>query len=348
MFKITHLSHIFIISLLSILLSGCFSQPTAQDFWVDNPTNREITIKIDEQEYNIPANSGTFVNLSWGKHQLQYHKEQLHFFVQDNQSNQAFINPTQSNYVIFRMIYIDDNDPRATEEFIDWLSNTNNHQITIAVNGVEEEVTMPFSVQNDIFVEPSKESWDYFLDEALPEDLVLYSPVITRHNRQLRNDPNYQAGRFQTTKKKIYREQEFITEHLQELVPEAQIQFILEKRSYADHQPFKIALTTIDAVQGDEYQNYLRHLEQNTNRLFQETDPKIVMDLKEELISVKATLEQNRLRSQYLAEKTVQTDNSQKVDYAFNAATNEYNHQMSIETPNAVMSVIALNFLIVE
>lgn len=348
MLKTAPLFNILLISILSLLLSGCLSQSTSHNFWVDNPTNREIIVKIDEQKYEIPAKSGIYTNLTWGKHALTYNNETLHFFVQDNRSNQSFINPTQSNYVIFRMIYIDDNDSRATEEYIDWLSNTNNHKITIAVNGVEEEVIMPFSVQNEIFIEPTKEYWDYFLDEALPEDLVLYSPVITRRNRQLLNDPNYQAGRFQTTKKKIYREQEFIAEHLQELIPEAQLQFILEKRSYADHQPFKIALTTIEAVQGEEYQNYLHNLEQDTNRLFQETDPKVVVDLKEKLISVKATLAQNEMRSQYLAEKTIQTANSQEIDYAFNAATYEYNDQMSITVPNAVISVIALNFLIVE
>lgn len=341
-----HPFKIILLSFLTISLAGCF-ESTSHDFWIDNPTNAEIHVTIDESTYQIPAESGTFANLTWGKHALTYNGENIHFFVQNSSANKSFINPTQSTYVINHMIYIDDTDARATDSYLEWLSNTYNHKVLFEIDGVKEEIEVPFSVHNDLFMEYSKASWDYFLNEELPEEVELYSPVVTRQNRQLLNDPNYKAGAFQTTKKKLFRAQDYIKEYLQEF-SDSDIKIILDKRAYQDYVPYKIALTKVDSVQGEKFKSHLVNLQNDINAWFQLTDPKAVMDQKDQLFGMKSITEFHKMRQEYHEQFTITEDGREKMDYSFNAAYNELHDQTSVTFGNTSGSISILNFFVVD
>lgn len=334
---------------LSALMASCSmgTSSTGKDFWIDNPTADQITVQVDDQQYAIPAESGVNVYLDWGKHRLTYNNESINFFVKGGAGQPAFINPTQSNYINHLHVFIDQDDDRATEEFIEWIYRVNGDSLLLEIDGRKANKFVSFTVHNDVFIDGAKNSWDYFIDEDMPGDMILSSPIITEQNRSLLNDKNYQAGQFQTTRHKLYREQDFLN-YLKRFSDE-NIKFCSEKKAYSDYTPMKVQLTTIEAINDPEYRDYMTDLQNKTNEWFQMTDPKQVNAVQEELIGVRATIKRNEMRNEYLEKhKGDHNNNLQKQDYSFNEATNEYGEQTSVRVPRTIIGIYVINVLIVE
>lgn len=196
---------LLLISLLSIFTS-CTS--SSVEHWIDNPTDKEITINIDGADVTIPAKSGINHLFEYGKHTLSYNGSSVNFMVKPSKMK-CFINPTQSNYIFYKNMYINEDDERATESYMDWLEKQISSETQIILNDSLQTLSLPFQVVNDLFIEKTNYNWDYYLDEDIPASVVLKNAVVTRRNRSLANDPNYQAGKFQTVKSKIFREADF-------------------------------------------------------------------------------------------------------------------------------------------
>ncbi len=73
---------------------------------IDNPTSQAITVQIDGQTYQVPANQYVKIDLELGKHKISCKQTGL--------SNEELnidpvpygvINPTQSKYVIYNIIF---------------------------------------------------------------------------------------------------------------------------------------------------------------------------------------------------------------------------------------------------
>lgn len=235
---------------LSVLVMSCDSNTTS--YWMDNPTSDPITVYIDDQAHEIPAKTKIALDLPFGKHQMKYQDQVLTFHNggRVNQS-QAIINPTQSNYVFYKRLFIDLNDERSTDDFIAWAIQSQSDSLRFVVNDTLMTLFVPFQVSNDVFISKGDFDWKYNIDEPMPDQVNLVSPMITRRNRQLRNDSNYQAGRFQETIYKIYREQDFI-DFVQE-VGEDKIAFQLEKTPYAKLSKAKLTLTKLATVKDEKY-----------------------------------------------------------------------------------------------
>lgn len=342
------LKHSIVSLFISLFLMSCSMDGSmGKEYWIDNPTANEITVQIDETNYVIPSESGMNVFLNWGKHKLTYNNESLNFFVKSGSPLPAFINPTQSNYINNCHVFIVQEDSRATDDYIEWLSLTNGDSVSMEINGERVKEYVSFSVQNDVFIDAALKSWDYFINEDVPDNVVLSRPIVTKRNRSLLNDKNYKEGPFQTTKQKLYREQDFLN-YMKKFTDE-EIKFCMEKKAYSDYTPMKVKLTTLDAIKDPEYKNYMIDLQNKTNEWLQMTDPKKVNELQDELMGVKANVTRNKMRSEYLEKyKGDHNDNLQKLDYSFNAATNEYGDQTSVSTKRSSVGISIINVLIVE
>ncbi|WP_410880660.1 hypothetical protein [Myroides sp. DW712] len=299
----------------STLFTACNS--SSFSYWIDNPTNESITVYIDEKAYEIPAQTKIAVDLPFGKHQLKYKDQSLWFHNGGRiNSSTAIINPTQGNYVFYKQLFMDKNDTRATKEFEEWAIQTQSDSLRLAINDTIMTLFVPFQVSNKIFISKSDFDWKYNIEEPMPEVVDLSNPIVTRRNRQLLNDPNYQAGRFQETVYKIFREQEFF-DFIRE-VNQDKVVFLEEKKPYAELPKAKIVLTQMEKVKGEQYKQALEDRLVGFHTWLNMEGSKSSKGFKDFFFSSQL----NELRTAYLA--------AYPDDYSFNQATNELNEQLNV------------------
>lgn len=300
---------------LSALFTSCDFSSTS--YWIDNPTKEPITVYIDDQAYEIPAQTKIAIDLAFGKHQLKY-KDQSLWFHNGGRVNSStdIINPTQGNYVFYKQLFMDKNDARATKEYEEWAIHVQSDSLRLSINDTIMTLFVPFQVSNKIFISKSDFDWKYTLDEPMPDVVDLSNPIVTRRNRQLLDDPNYQAGRFQETVYKIFREQEFF-DFIRE-VNQDQVVFLEEKKPYAELPKVKIELTQMENVKGEKYKQALEDRLAGFHAWLNMKGSKSSKGFKDFFFSSQL----NELRTAYLAEYPD--------DYSFNQATNELNEQLSV------------------
>jgi len=186
----------------------------------------------------------------------------------------------------------------------------------LMVNDTLMTLFVPFQVSNQVFISKSDFNWKYNIDEPMPKTVDLSNPLVTRSNRQLLDDPNYQAGRFQETAYKIYREQDFF-DFIAE-VSDDKIAFLVEKIPYSDLPKAKIVLTKVGNIKDEKYKKAIANHVEEFEQWLDMKGSKSSTGFKDFFFS--QTI--NDLRSQYLKEHPN--------DYSFNEATNELNEQLNV------------------
>lgn len=177
---------IFLIILSSILTLVACSKPDSVEHWIDNPTSNEITLSIDDNQLTIPAKSGIKYKIGYGKHSLSYNNEAVNFVVKPSK-REGFINPTQSNYIFYKIIYVDDNYAAVVRN-VDSYQKDIQYKTPVIINGELHEMEVPFTVINDLFIEKDTYAWDYFLDEKLPRTVSLKNRSISVQTKLFRED----------------------------------------------------------------------------------------------------------------------------------------------------------------
>ncbi|QJB41978.1 hypothetical protein HF324_30680 [Chitinophaga oryzae] len=99
--------------LLVLVLIGCYAgyelllKPTLNGATlIDNPTGRDITVAIDQEQYVVPARSFLRITLAEGVHNISCEAlgmppQELHMEL----TSYGVINPSRSKYVIYNTIY---------------------------------------------------------------------------------------------------------------------------------------------------------------------------------------------------------------------------------------------------
>lgn len=240
-------TNIYLLSFLTCLLLGLNScSQSSVIHWIENPTDQDITVALDGVNIAVPAKSGIDHEFEYGRHTMTYDGNSVNFIVKPSKMK-CFVNPTQSNYIFYKNMYINEDDERATEEYKTWLQKQITSQTEIIVNDSLVSLSLPFQIVNDLFIEKTKYNWDYHLDESIPANVTLQNAVVTRRNRALANDPNYQAGKFQTVKSKIFREEDFLA-YLKESGVEANISFPQNKIPFNELPKVKMAEINLDSI----------------------------------------------------------------------------------------------------
>lgn len=176
----------FLIILISLLTLVACSKTGSVEHWIDNPTDKEITLNIDDNQLTIPAKSGIKYEIEYGKHTLSYNNEAVNFVVKPSK-REGFINPTQSNYIFYKIIYAEDNYV-AVMRNLDSYTKDIQYKTPVILNGELQEMEVPFTVINDLFIEKDTYAWDYFLDERLPRTVSLKNRYISVQTKLFHED----------------------------------------------------------------------------------------------------------------------------------------------------------------
>ncbi|MDL5595900.1 hypothetical protein QS468_24500 [Bacillus subtilis] len=150
------LQHVGIL-LAALLLSACGE--SSQTFLLDNPTNAPITLSLDGQTHEIPANTSSELKLAPGAHELRNEKLGEVRFIVYAGGKGALINPTLSDYIIANQIYVTDESK---------LSSFGQLKNKVALDGVE--FIGPFWQSHDLFI---ANAWNFGPREAFPETMEL-------------------------------------------------------------------------------------------------------------------------------------------------------------------------------
>lgn len=161
---------------MTLLLAACGEKAS---YSIDNPGTSALELEIDGITYQVPAGSSQEITLEAGLHSLRSAQlGELQFIVYRGFKG-GLINPTLSDYVIAREVYIVDESK---------LKNFGNMTSTIEIDGVPFEGQ--FELRNDLFID---KAWRFAVNEPFPE-------VVTGHVTE-------HGGNFFS---KIFRRDEFI------------------------------------------------------------------------------------------------------------------------------------------
>lgn len=175
---------IFLLAMLTSITSSCLDVGPKWEYLVDNPLNNEITIKIDDKEYKIPANTTEIIKLTQGKHTLSYNGSSANFVTKVNSNKYLTImNPTLSNYLIYSKIYIKEGY-RITgrQEYESYMHEYNSDQ------GI---VRLPIEVLNTLFIDKANIPWTFGLDEDFTDTVSSTSPYKVRTVRKIYRETDY-------------------------------------------------------------------------------------------------------------------------------------------------------------
>ena len=232
----------------SLTLVGCFDSTfsnSSVDRWIDNPTANEIKVTIDDKELTIPAKSGIKYAFEYGKHTLKYNGDSLTFMAKPAISNNTgFINPTQSNYILLTTFYT--NSDKVYEEMIKPYLKI----IQVSVNGEPAEMELPVKIINDVFIEKNGNSWDYSVDEELPDSVTV------------RGENQYQAH-----KRKMYRESDFLDTINSEDIDE-KVSLPYTPKKFSEIKKYVLPTIDLDKIECQEGREFLASQLQDWNKFF--------------------------------------------------------------------------------
>src|SRR4051812_20761824 len=159
------------------LLAGCGDRSAS--YAIDNPTDKPLSLTIDGKVYEIAAHDDKSVSLSAGEHTMKGDLVGDIRFISYYRGRGGIINPTLSDYVIYRQSFEKENSKSPGYQ---------GKLDQVVLDGVTFEGTMKQA--NDLFID---KDWTYDVDEELPDS-------VTEHDNGANN----------TVHNKVFRSRDFI------------------------------------------------------------------------------------------------------------------------------------------
>jgi hypothetical protein len=162
---------------LVTLLAGCGDRSAS--YAIDNPTDKPLSLIIDGKTYEVAPHDEKSLSLSAGEHTMKGDVVGDIKFISYYRGRGGIINPTLSDYVIYRQSFEKEN------------TKSNGYQgklDQVVLDGVTFEGTMKQS--NELFID---KDWTYDFDEELPDS-------VTEHDNGSNN----------TVHNKVFRARDFI------------------------------------------------------------------------------------------------------------------------------------------
>lgn len=158
-----------------LVLSGCdlFAKKIA--FTIDNPTDKTITVQVDNNTYTLSPRTYEKIELIKGTHAVTYQNETAHFYLYEN-SRGGMINPTMSSYYINYVFYKVENDgldyEKTAKEMLFSYKNTDTIQ-GVLYSGY-------FSKRDNLIVEKigDADGWAVEVDEDYPDGYRAKSALL--------------------------------------------------------------------------------------------------------------------------------------------------------------------------
>ena len=149
------------IVVLSVFLSAC-SPKNNSSFFISNPTDNTITVKLDGKDYNLAPNSFEKVKLDVGNHSYEYNGSKTDFLV-TVENEGGVINPTETAHILFHMVY----------ETKDSKTNFSPRINSLLIEDVVYEG--PVNIVKSKIIDNKLEGVRYELDEPFPEQIRVSS-----------------------------------------------------------------------------------------------------------------------------------------------------------------------------
>lgn len=157
---------LFLPVVLLVLLSSCTFQVV-----IDNPTDMNLKVSLDDKEYDIAA---------FAQQEVELKKAEVRIVAKDEEGNEilnetvqiagaGIINPTRTTYVIFKDLYC------LPENYDLFKSNLDIKEIVV-VNDKEYE-SVDFTLVEDLFI---PKTWDYNLNESFPDSVNLEKGYVVK------------------------------------------------------------------------------------------------------------------------------------------------------------------------
>ncbi len=146
---------------LSVFLSAC-SPKNNSSFFISNPTDNTITVKLDGKNYNLAPNSFEKIKLDVGNHSYEYNGSKTDFLV-TVENEGGVINPTETAHILFHMVYETKNSKTN-------FSPGNNN---VSIEGVVYKG--PINIVKSKIIDNKLERIKYELDKPFPKQVKVYS-----------------------------------------------------------------------------------------------------------------------------------------------------------------------------
>ncbi|HDS0951528.1 TPA: hypothetical protein QDZ34_004119 [Stenotrophomonas maltophilia] len=140
----------------ALALAACSSKI---DFEIDNPTDAPLAISIDGKDLPVAAHASRPVSLAPGEHRLHTDRLGDVRFIVYERGRGGLINPTLSEYVTAREIYVTGEDK---------LKNFGTSGLGIEVGGVEFKG--PFDKFHGLFID---KTWNFGVREPFPQEQIV-------------------------------------------------------------------------------------------------------------------------------------------------------------------------------
>ncbi|WP_313438848.1 hypothetical protein [Stenotrophomonas sp.] len=140
----------------ALALAACSSRI---DFEIDNPTDAPLAISIDGKDLPVAAHASRPVSLAPGEHRLHTDRLGDVRFIVYERGRGGLINPTLSEYVTAREIYVTGEDK---------LKNFGTSGLGIEVGGVEFKG--PFDKFHGLFID---KTWNFGVREPFPQEQIV-------------------------------------------------------------------------------------------------------------------------------------------------------------------------------
>ena len=147
-----------VIIVIMLLFSKC--KPSSKEYFLSNPTDTVVTVKLDSKEYKLEPQSFQKKKLKAGTHNLQTSTGENVNFIVYYDSEGGIINPTRSSYIIVEMAY-----GSLTNSTGGILRDSN-----LIIDGVEYDI--PNKVSDNIIIDKNLYEWNYGIDKELPKKVT--------------------------------------------------------------------------------------------------------------------------------------------------------------------------------
>ncbi|HDS1040197.1 TPA: hypothetical protein QDZ42_003020 [Stenotrophomonas maltophilia] len=140
----------------ALALAACSSRI---DFEIDNPTDAPLAISIDGKDLPVAAHASRPVSLAPGEHRLHTDRLGDVRFIVYERGRGGLINPTLSEYITAREIYVTGEDK---------LKNFGTSGLGIEVGGVQFKG--PFDKFHGLFID---KTWNFGVREPFPQEQIV-------------------------------------------------------------------------------------------------------------------------------------------------------------------------------
>lgn len=156
--KVRFLAFLFVL----VSFISCDDPFKRHDFYLSNPTDKEINVLLDDKTYVVAPQSFEVLKIESGHHEITYNGKKTVFNV-FKQNSGGIINPTLEPHYIYSMVYATDGNfdkfgSIAREVLIDGVLYEDNIKSTQA-----------------LFIDNNLYRCTYYLGEAYPEEQVTYN-----------------------------------------------------------------------------------------------------------------------------------------------------------------------------